>query len=203
MERSKSSLIGVTLGINHSDEMVNNLNADELFSLFAGCTRLRSLHIIGEIIICKLLDTLHAATHIRSLSLDIVGRCPAEPADNNMFGGQVPICDVRCASSQPEPATSLYLDRFFEALPTIGCLIALMCCILVYTNGSNHTYNTFRQGPGTTFLRRRLFCGRHDACCGQTTHHSLIGLISYLIWCHDTSIRVWSNINRISHTSSL
>jgi len=35
------------------------LNVDEVIVLFNGCTRLRSLHVIGE----KFLHTLHIATH--------------------------------------------------------------------------------------------------------------------------------------------
>ena len=92
MERSKSSLIDVTLRINHvTDGIVDDRNVDELFSVFAGCTRLRSLHIIGELgLVFKLLDTLHIATHIRSLSLDITGQRPVKLPDN-LFGKQAPI----------------------------------------------------------------------------------------------------------------
>jgi hypothetical protein len=62
--------------INLSGGM-SDLRLDVLFALFAECTRLRSLHIIGETsIVCKLLDTLHSATPVRSLCLDITDRRP-------------------------------------------------------------------------------------------------------------------------------
>lgn len=80
MERSNPSLIDVTVRIDHVISGIGSgLGVDELFSLFAGCTRLQSLHIIGEIgIVCKLLDTLHTATLVRSFSLDVVGQHPME-----------------------------------------------------------------------------------------------------------------------------
>ena len=95
MERSDPSLIDVTLGISRLPSgKWAGLSVDDFFALFAGCTRLRSFHIFGEIsIVCKLLDTLHTATHIRSLSLHIVGQRPVELPDN-LFGGQAPIREV-------------------------------------------------------------------------------------------------------------
>lgn len=111
MERSDPSLVDVTLGISRLPSgKWAGLSVDDFFALFAGCTRLRSFHIFGEIsIVCKLLDTLHTATHIRSLSLHIVGQRPVELPDN-LFGDRRP--SVRCASSQ-QPATSTHLIGFF------------------------------------------------------------------------------------------
>jgi len=75
LERSKVSLIDVTVALSTFTSMFRTmflLDVDEVIALFTGCTRLRSLNIIGELsTVYKLLDTLHTATHIRSLSLDI------------------------------------------------------------------------------------------------------------------------------------
>jgi hypothetical protein len=61
MERSNPSLIDVTLRMIYLSDGISGIRSDVLFALFAGCTRLRSPHIIGETsIVCKLLDTLHS-----------------------------------------------------------------------------------------------------------------------------------------------
>ena len=100
LERSKPSLIDVTIALRtYTFTSVYFLNVDELITLFIGCTRLRSLHIVGGLsVVYKLLDKLHAATHIRSLSLDITDQylwaLPFELPDN-LFGGQAPIREAR------------------------------------------------------------------------------------------------------------
>lgn len=94
MERSDPSVINVTLRINHEIGGIGSgLSVDELIPLFAGCSMFQSHHIIGDNIACKLLDTLHSATPICSLSLNIAGRRPVELPDN-LFGGQAPIHEV-------------------------------------------------------------------------------------------------------------
>jgi hypothetical protein len=108
LERSRASLIDVTVAFRISARRIYTstrarylLDVDEAIALFTGCTRLRSLNIIGELsIVYKLLDTLHTATHIRSLSLDInYGRTnllmPHVELPENLFGGQAPIREAR------------------------------------------------------------------------------------------------------------
>ena len=93
LERSKASLIDVTVALWTR----YLLDVDEVIALFTGCTRLRSLNIIGEFSpVYKLLDTLHSATHIRSLSLDINFSfpnlwMPHVELPEDLFGGQAPI----------------------------------------------------------------------------------------------------------------
>ena len=97
MERSRASLIDVTLRIvSDTGRTGQLLNVDEVIALFTGCTRIRSLHIIGALIVVnKLLCTLHTATHICSLSLDIADPWtnPVELPDN-LIGGQASIREV-------------------------------------------------------------------------------------------------------------
>jgi hypothetical protein len=100
LERSKASLIDVTLALTtYTSTTRYFLSLNEVIVLFIGCTRLRSLHIVGELpIVYRLLDTLHNAKHIRSLSLDIdFGRLwiPHAKLPENLFGGQAPIREAR------------------------------------------------------------------------------------------------------------
>ena len=125
LERSKASLIDVTVALNSTYTYVwtltkYRLDVDEIIALFTGCTRLRSLHIIGELsIVYKLLDTLHTATQIRSLSLHIdsgfanLSSLRVELPEN-LFGGQAPI--QGCAL--PQAAISSHRGGFFAASPT-------------------------------------------------------------------------------------
>ena len=77
------SLIDVTFRMIYLSGGMSGLRLDVLFALFAGCTRLRSPHIIGETsIVCKLLDTLHSATPVRSLCLDIADRRPVTSVEH-------------------------------------------------------------------------------------------------------------------------
>ena len=93
MERSEPSLIDVRID-DTTPGIGGGVSVDELIALFAGCTRLRSLHIIGGTsIVCKILDVLHTATQIRSLSLNISVERSVELPDN-LFGGQAPIREV-------------------------------------------------------------------------------------------------------------
>ena len=97
MERSNPSLIDVTLRMIYLSDGISGLRSDVLFALFAECTRLRSLHIIGETsIVCELLDTLHSATLVRSLCLDIADRRPVTLVElpDDLFGGQAPIREL-------------------------------------------------------------------------------------------------------------
>ena len=100
MERSKASLIDVSLRINpDSGKTRHLLNVDEVIALFAECTRLRSLHVSGRIdIVHKLLDTLHIATHIRFLHLHVANQSTPVELPNNLLGGQAPIREMCFAS---------------------------------------------------------------------------------------------------------
>ena len=109
LERSKASLIDVTFNLasysytsTHWPESFLDLN--EFIALFTGCTRLRSLHFIGELnIVYKLLDALQTATHIRSLSLNIdfgLLWIPHVNLPENLFGGQAPVCEARFITSR-------------------------------------------------------------------------------------------------------
>jgi hypothetical protein len=109
LERSKAFLIDVTAALRIYASTFRAryfLDVDEVIALFTGCTRLRSLTIIGELsIVCKLLDTLHTVTHIRSLSLDIDFGftnlwMPHVELPENLFGGQAPIREVRFITSR-------------------------------------------------------------------------------------------------------
>ena len=97
--RSRASLIDVTLALRPYTRCF--LDLDDVVALFTGCTRLRSLHIVGELYtVYRLLDTLHTATHIRSLSLDINFGfrwlpLPDVGLPENLFGGQAPIREAR------------------------------------------------------------------------------------------------------------
>jgi hypothetical protein len=103
LERSKASLIDLTIALDtfmSSFSTRHPLDEDEVIALFsAGCTRLRSLHIIGEFsIVYKLLDTLHTATNIRSLSLDTHSMSipwTSHVLPENLLGGQAPIREAR------------------------------------------------------------------------------------------------------------
>ena len=106
LERSKASPINVTVALNSTYTYVwtltkYRLDVDDIIALFTGCTRLRSLHIIGELsIVYKLLDALHTATQIRSLSLHIDSGVanllsPRVELPENLFAGQAPIHEVR------------------------------------------------------------------------------------------------------------
>jgi len=101
MERSNPALVDVSLKVDPTTYGIMHENAHEVAALLtAGCTRLRSLHINGESKnVLWLLDMLHTATSIRSLSLDIV-RSTSTPVELpiNLFGGQAHIRDV-CLSA--------------------------------------------------------------------------------------------------------
>jgi len=94
MERSNPALVDVSLRV---DPIIGHVNTHEGAALLTtGCTRLRSLHITsGSEAVLWLLDMLHAATSIRSLSLDIVDSTSLPvKLPVNLFGGQAPIRDV-------------------------------------------------------------------------------------------------------------
>ena len=98
MERSNPALVDVSVGVNPIINGVQHVNAHEVAALLTtGCTRLRSLHIIGgHETVSQLLDMLHTAISVRSLSLNILGvtsRSVKLPV--NLFGGQAPIREVR------------------------------------------------------------------------------------------------------------
>jgi hypothetical protein len=103
LERSKASLIDVTAALRFSIVTLRTryLDVDKVIALFTGCTRLRSLHIIGELRnVYKLLDTLQTATHVLSLSLDISIGFPNHlmthtELPEDLFGGKAPIREAR------------------------------------------------------------------------------------------------------------
>ncbi|KAH9959197.1 hypothetical protein BC827DRAFT_1214808 [Russula dissimulans] len=101
MERSNPALVDVSLKIDPTFYGTTYPNAHEVVALLTtSCTRLRSLHINGKSkAVSRLLDMLHTATSIRSLSLHIVDRTslPFELAVD-LFGGQAPIREV-CLSA--------------------------------------------------------------------------------------------------------
>jgi hypothetical protein len=91
MERSSPSLIDV-----RATESVRVIcvSVNELVALLTGCTRLRSLYIDGDhSTIFKVLDALHSAPHIRSLTLKTIDQSNVELPDN-LFGGHAPIREV-------------------------------------------------------------------------------------------------------------
>jgi hypothetical protein len=97
MKRSNPALVDVTVRIDPIIYETRHKNAHEILAiLLSGCTRLRTLHIIGETrTVCKVLSALDAATPIRSLSLDIVdgGGYPVS-LPPHLFGRQAPIHEV-------------------------------------------------------------------------------------------------------------
>jgi hypothetical protein len=125
LERSKASLIDVTVALRVYTSTFTTrylLDVDEVIALFTGCTRLRSLNVIGAFsVVYKLLDTLHTAIHIRSLSLDInfgfasLGTHHANLPEN-LLGDRRP--SVRYTLSQPARAISSHRGGFFAASPT-------------------------------------------------------------------------------------
>jgi hypothetical protein len=96
MERSDPALVDVNVRIDPIINGTRQRNADEIVAILSGCVRLRSIHVIGETTtVCRVLNTLHIATPILSLSLDIVD-CGKHPLllPANLFGGQAPIREV-------------------------------------------------------------------------------------------------------------
>jgi len=95
MERSNPAPVDVTVRIDPIFFGTRHTNVDEIINMLSGCTRLRTLHIIGESKTVRVvLNTLNTTTPTRSLSLNLVDRSPIL-LPIRLFGGQAPIREVR------------------------------------------------------------------------------------------------------------
>jgi hypothetical protein len=193
LERYKASLINVTFNLA-SYSYTNTpwskpfLDLNEFIALFTGCTRLRSLHITGELnVVYKLLDALHTATHIRSLSLDIdfgLLWIPHVNLPENLFRDRRP--SVRCALSHP--AISSHRGGFFAASPSSHPIsgypsefCSIPCAKCLYSTPSRwNAASQIGKAPTRTTCRTFKFRCR-TSCISQwtsTQDHPLFSLSS-------------------------
>lgn len=94
MERSDPAPVDVTVRIDPIFFGTKHTNVDEIIDMLSGCTRLRTLHIIGETkTVSVVLNTLNTTTPIRSLSLNLVDRGSIS-LPVHLFGGQASIHEV-------------------------------------------------------------------------------------------------------------
>src|SRR5260221_8229787 len=92
MDRSRSAPVDAELRVGQATIKRLCLSVDEAIELLSGCTRLRSLRILGpRRDVCALLDALRTATPIRSLALSLWERGPPVFLPDDLFGGQAPI----------------------------------------------------------------------------------------------------------------
>jgi hypothetical protein len=92
MDRSGSAPVDAELRVGQATIKRLCISVDEAIGILSGCTRLRSLRILGaRRDVCALLDALRTPTPVRSLALSLWERGPPVFLPEDLFGGQAPI----------------------------------------------------------------------------------------------------------------
>ena len=92
MARSEPAQVDIELRVGHVSLKRMYLCVDDAIALLSGCTRIRSLRLLGSRgDVCSVLDALRTATPIHSLSLSLWEPGPPVLLPDDLFGGQAPI----------------------------------------------------------------------------------------------------------------
>jgi F-box-like len=92
MTRSEPAPVDADLRVGQTTVKRICLCVDEVIDLLFGCTRLRSLRLVGpRRDVCAVLDALRSSTPIHSLALSLWEPGPPVLLPENLFGGQAPI----------------------------------------------------------------------------------------------------------------
>lgn len=136
--RSEPALVDAELRVGQMTVKRICLCIDEVIGALAGCTRLRSLRLVGpRRDVYAVLDALRTPTPIRSLTLSLWERGPPVMLPEGLFGGGAPIRHIHFTA-----------DRCIVAPPQ------LMCGVTHFTSGEQIPLpillNALRQMPALT-----------------------------------------------------
>ena len=95
MARSEPATVDVELRVGQLSIKRICLSVDDAIALLSGCTRMRSLRLVGpRSDVCAVLDALRSTTPIHSLTLSLWEPGPPVFLSEDLFGGQAPIRQI-------------------------------------------------------------------------------------------------------------
>jgi hypothetical protein len=152
------------------------LCVDEVIGPLAGCTRLRSLRLVGgRREVCTVLDALCAPTPLRSLTLSLLENGPPVILPETLFGGEAPIRHI----------------NFTESC----CIVApphLLRGVTHFASGENiplpNLFDALRQMPALTHFTLQYYSYRSSHWLETDVPHDLMVDIPHL-----THLIVWAS----------